>query len=216
MSSTWLDEVYQDSGIWHLALWYSFKIWHEVSIILCNRPEDVYCHAGRLLTPGCLRGKIVIAQPEFSEICKSPFYLNLTRSGKTERISWWLGTSKTSTARYREKTFSRTISDIWCRQVKFKSCFVRAVSIRTDSVHIDSVDAGCVETHWTYYDRKARAGSAQSFTLWQQATVDVTRRDHYVIDCSSHMHSGAIHRKHPVRGESHIQSPADREVATHL
>jgi len=28
------------------------------------------------------------------------------------------------------------------------------------------------------YDQKARAASAQSFTLWQQATMEITRRDH--------------------------------------
>jgi len=27
-------------------------------------------------------------------------------------------------------------------------------------------------------DRKARAASAQSFALWQQATIEITRRDH--------------------------------------
>jgi len=36
-------------------------------------------------------------------------------------------------------------------------------------------------------DRKARAASAQSFTLWQQATIEITRRDHSVIACSRHV-----------------------------
>jgi len=31
--------------------------------------------------------------------------------------------------------------------------------------------------------RKAWAASAQSFTLWQQATMEITRRDHSIIAC---------------------------------
>jgi len=37
-------------------------------------------------------------------------------------------------------------------------------------------------------DRKARAACAQSFTLWQQATIEITRRDHSIIACSRHMY----------------------------
>jgi len=62
-------------------------------------------------------------------------------------------------------------------------------------------------------DRKARAASAQSFALWQQATM----RLHAMITllhCSCHIYMGFIFRAHPVRGESHIQSNANREVAT--
>jgi len=33
-------------------------------------------------------------------------------------------------------------------------------------------------------DRKARAASAQSFTLWQQATIEITYHDHTVIASS--------------------------------
>jgi len=33
-------------------------------------------------------------------------------------------------------------------------------------------------------DRKARVASAQSFTLWQQATIEFTRHDHSMIACS--------------------------------
>jgi len=33
---------------------------------------------------------------------------------------------------------------------------------------------------------KARAACAQSFALWQQATIEITRRDHSVIACSRH------------------------------
>ena len=35
-------------------------------------------------------------------------------------------------------------------------------------------------------DRKARTACAQSFTLWQQATKEITRRDHSIIACSCH------------------------------
>ena len=34
--------------------------------------------------------------------------------------------------------------------------------------------------------RKAWAASAQSFTLWQQATMEITRRDHSIIACLCH------------------------------
>jgi len=33
-------------------------------------------------------------------------------------------------------------------------------------------------------DRKARAACAQSFTLWQQTIIEITRRDHSIIACS--------------------------------
>jgi len=31
---------------------------------------------------------------------------------------------------------------------------------------------------WQCCDRKARAARAQSFAPWQQATIEITRRDH--------------------------------------
>jgi len=31
------------------------------------------------------------------------------------------------------------------------------------------------------YDRKAQAASAQSFTIWQQTTIEITRRDHSAL-----------------------------------
>ena len=64
------------------------------------------------------------------------------------------------------------------------------------------------------YDRTTRAASAQSFTLWQQATIEITRRDHSIIACLRHIYKGIILRAHPVRGESHIQRNANWEVAT--
>jgi len=36
-------------------------------------------------------------------------------------------------------------------------------------------------------DRKARAPSAQSFTLWQQATLEIMRRNHSSIACLHHI-----------------------------
>ena len=62
-------------------------------------------------------------------------------------------------------------------------------------------------------DRFDWNASAQSFTLWQQA-IEITRRDHHIIACSRHIYMGVVLRAHPVRGESHIQRNANREVAT--
>ena len=36
--------------------------------------------------------------------------------------------------------------------------------------------------------RKARAACAQSLTLWQQATTEITQRDHSITACSRHLH----------------------------
>ena len=36
--------------------------------------------------------------------------------------------------------------------------------------------------------RKSQAGSAQSFALWQQATIEITCRDHSIIACSRHIY----------------------------
>jgi len=37
-------------------------------------------------------------------------------------------------------------------------------------------------------DRKSRAAYAQSFAPWQQATIEITRRDHSIVACSRHIH----------------------------
>jgi len=63
-------------------------------------------------------------------------------------------------------------------------------------------------------DRKALVASAQSFTLWQQATTEITCHDHSIIACSRHIYFGVVLRAHPVRGELHIQRNANGEVAT--
>jgi len=63
-------------------------------------------------------------------------------------------------------------------------------------------------------DRKAWAACAQSFALWQQATIEFTCHDHSVVACSYYIHVGVVLLAHPVRGESRIQRNARGEVAT--
>ena len=41
---------------------------------------------------------------------------------------------------------------------------------------------------WPCCDRKSRAACAQSFAPWQQATIEITQRDHSIIACSRHIH----------------------------
>jgi len=55
--------------------------------------------------------------------------------------------------------------------------------------------------------------SAQSFTLWQQATIEITCDDHSIA-CLCHVYMGVILHAHPVCGESHIQRNTNWEVAT--
>jgi len=55
---------------------------------------------------------------------------------------------------------------------------------------------------------------AQSFTLWQRAKIEITCHDHSILACSRHIYMGVILCAHPVRGESHIQRNANREVVT--
>jgi len=56
--------------------------------------------------------------------------------------------------------------------------------------------------------------SAQNFTLWQQATIEITCHDHSIIASSRHIYMGVILHAHPVRGESHVQRNSSGEVAT--
>ena len=63
-------------------------------------------------------------------------------------------------------------------------------------------------------DHKAWTASAQSFTLWQQAVIKITRRDHPIIACSRHTYLCVAVCAHPICGESHIQRNANREFAT--
>jgi len=48
------------------------------------------------------------------------------------------------------------------------------------------------------------SGKSQSFTLWQQATIEITRLDRSIIACLRHVYLDVVLRAHPVRGESHI------------
>jgi len=77
---------------------------------------------------------------------------------------------------------------------------------------------GMIFTSWSQNhfccDSKARAAGVQSFTLWQQATVGITRHNYSIIACSRHLYMGVILHARPVRGESHIQHNASGEVAT--
>ena len=50
--------------------------------------------------------------------------------------------------------------------------------------------------HWWCWDQKARAANAQSFTLWQQATIEITWRDHPIIACSWHIHKWVLFFAH--------------------
>jgi len=70
------------------------------------------------------------------------------------------------------------------------------------------------QKNWRCCDRKSRAACAQSFAPWQQATIEINRRDHSIIACSRHIHNGVILHAHPVRGESHNQRNTTGEVAT--
>jgi len=76
-----------------------------------------------------------------------------------------------------------------------------------------AISQSCLKRDVFCCDRKTPAASAQSFTLWRQATI--TCHNHSIITCSHHIqYMGVILRAHPVRGESHIQRNANREVAT--
>jgi len=63
-------------------------------------------------------------------------------------------------------------------------------------------------------DRISRAACAQSFALWQQATIEIMLAISLTIACSRYTYNGVILHAHPVRGESHNQRNATGEVAT--
>ena len=64
---------------------------------------------------------------------------------------------------------------------------------------------------WPCRNWKTLVASVQTFMLWQQATVEVTPQDSFIIACSHHIHVGVILHTH---GELHIQCNANWEVAT--
>jgi len=51
-----------------------------------------------------------------------------------------------------------------------------------------------------YCNQKAQDASVQSFTLWQQWTIDMCH-NHSIIACLCHLHMDAILHAHPVVGE---------------
>jgi len=61
---------------------------------------------------------------------------------------------------------------------------------------------------------KPEQASAQSFTLWQQATIKITCGAHCISASSRHIYMGVGFHAHSVRGELHIQQNASREIAT--
>jgi len=63
-------------------------------------------------------------------------------------------------------------------------------------------------------DRKSRAACAQSFALWQQATIEIMLAISLTIACSRYIYNGVILHAHPVCGESQNQRNTNREVAT--
>jgi len=48
--------------------------------------------------------------------------------------------------------------------------------------------------------------------LWQQATIEISRRDNSVIACSRHLYMGVVPQAHSVRGKPRI--PLSGEVET--
>jgi len=62
--------------------------------------------------------------------------------------------------------------------------------------------------------QKARTACAQSFTLWQQATIEFTWRNHSIIGYSNHIYMGVVLCAHSVCGELRIQRNASGVVAT--
>jgi len=81
----------------------------------------------------------------------------------------------------------------------------------------------CGGCHWNHLhllvtapfccDWKGQVASVQSFTLWQQATIDIPRHAHSIAACSHHIYMEVVLDAHRVCGESHIQHNAKREIA---
>ena len=62
-------------------------------------------------------------------------------------------------------------------------------------------------------DWNDRAEGEQSFTLWQQATIEITCRDHSIAACSFHLYVGVVFCTHSVCGEPHIQRRLQQSFA---
>jgi len=63
-------------------------------------------------------------------------------------------------------------------------------------------------------DRKARVACAQSIALWQQATIEITWRDHSIIACSCHEYIVFFFVHIPFVLNRTFQPNASRVVAT--
>ena len=103
---------------------------------------------------------------------------------------------------------SNSINMLECRKIiqtqvacMFISGHFHVMGMRNTRKYISCV-------HW---NRKAQAASAQSFTLWQQATREVTWQNR-PITCSPHIHLCVALLAHYVRGESHFQRNTNWEV----
>jgi len=83
-------------------------------------------------------------------------------------------------------------------------------------MHESVVNCSRLGRNW-HCDRKAQAVSAQSFTLWQQATIEITRWDHSIIACWHHIYIiYGCYSLHTSRSWwiAHIQCNANGEVTT--
>jgi len=72
-----------------------------------------------------------------------------------------------------------------------------------------SLQAKDKEVYFLCFDRKARVASAQSVTLWQQATTETTPRDHSIVASLHHVYVCVALLAHLVCGELHFQRNAN-------
>ena len=88
------------------------------------------------------------------------------------------------------------------------------------SAHVHHRSFSCIrhakdkEVDFLCCDQKPRTASAQSFTLWQQAIIEITYRDPSIIACSRHIYLCVALCAHPICVESHFQRNINWEVAT--
>ena len=115
---------------------------------------------------------------------------------------------------------------LWCDELHpldFSWCRVFCKTVAIVVLRSESPSGKCAKLHkhcWRSLTKVTPLGSlfthascyVQSLTL--SVSPEITRHDHSIIACSRHVHMGVILRAHLVRGESHIQSNANREVAT--
>jgi len=97
-------------------------------------------------------------------------------------------------------------------------CSTAQAIVATLNQFIEKHGFDCYEAYGSCYccDRKSRAACAQSFTTWQQATIEIMLAISLTIACSRYIYNGVILHAHPVRGESHNQRNATEEISTLL